>query len=183
MARDGQPSAAQLAALDRRVAVSERRLGVATEGATVSERLADLQKRVEEVFGQDTALQGFEQGMEALNAWLEEERAATSRVLMHAATKRNFVVQQAAQLQEIVRLLEQVQRLERFAGEPAPAELGGQGERLRRIEARSAATAGSAIGLHQHVTQVAEDYHKTIVSLNAQLLHWDQVLSRRQQQC
>mmetsp|Transcript_50277 Transcript_50277/g.101160 ORF Transcript_50277/g.101160 Transcript_50277/m.101160 type:complete len:120 (-) Transcript_50277:120-479(-) len=51
----------------------------------------------------------------------------------------------------------------------------------RRCWASSA--AWRAWRLHQHVSQVAEDYHKTVVSLNAQLLHWDKTLSRRRQPC
>mmetsp|Transcript_65189 Transcript_65189/g.201807 ORF Transcript_65189/g.201807 Transcript_65189/m.201807 type:complete len:196 (+) Transcript_65189:45-632(+) len=188
-ARQGQlpgSAAARLAALDRRLAACESQLGiVASEvpGAplpSVPEQVADIQRRVDDAFGTDEALQRFEQGMAALDAWLQQEHATTSRVLLHAGAKRSFVVQHAAQLLELARALRELEYLEPFARAPAPSGLAGQGERLRQAEASGAAAAGGAARLHQHVTQVAEDFHRTIASLNTQLLHWDKVLSKRQ---
>merc|ERR1712032_1637591 len=141
---------------------------------------AQLTRQVDDIFQRDKRFLDYERNADALEGWLQAEHASASHVLLHNNAKMNYVVQHAEQLEEFSRSLRQVECLEQFINPPAMQELPKHSDQLQRIEAKSVVTAGSAIKLHEDVSRLAEDYHQTMVALNAQLLHWDRLLSSEQ---
>lgn len=185
------PLSTEIADLSRRVKACEDFVGTpAAEGSRrtppdgggkepICGRVDSLERKVDDIFAGDADLSAFEEGLGALEAWLESEHAQTSRVVLHGAAKRSYVVQQSEQLQEAARVLRQVEGLEKHMKITALQELPQHEDKLRRIEVRSAVTSGSALKLHEHVAHLAEDYHKTIVSLNDQLLQWNGLFNQK----
>ncbi|CAE7608462.1 nek3 [Symbiodinium sp. CCMP2456] len=115
--------------------------------------------------------------VESLDSWLKSEHASGSHILLHANTKKNYVVQHADQLQDFAQQLREVEALESYVNTPSLRELPGHGGRLRRAEATSAVAVGSAMQLYDQVSKLAEEYHHTMTQLNEQMLSWDKMLS------
>ncbi|CAE8602106.1 unnamed protein product, partial [Polarella glacialis] len=178
---------AQIADLSARVAACEERLGCSTpaqHGASgdsepLRSRVAELGRRVGEIFGKRKDLQDFERNMDALDDWLQVEHAGASHVLLHRSAKRSYVAQHADQLRGFASLLREVEALEKYINPASLRELPAHGDRLRRVEANSALAVASAMQLHEQVANMAEDYHRTVIGLNEQMLHWDRLLSEK----
>ncbi|CAJ1417837.1 unnamed protein product [Effrenium voratum] len=171
------PLSAQIQNLTERVAACEAQLG---HGApNLRKRLGDLARKVEDIFKQNPKLQDLERNLENLDEWLKAEHAGASQILLHASTKRNYVVQHAGQLQEFAQRLREVEALESYVNTPSLQELPTYGPRLRKAEATSAVMVGAAVQLNDQVGRLAEDYHQAMSSLNEQLLMWDKLLSEK----
>lgn len=174
----------QIAGLSQRLAVCEFRLGTSASTSeqphvAVSERIAELGSRVNDFFQRDKKLTDFEQSVDMVEGWLQAEHASVSRVVMHQHAKRNYVLQHTSQLQDFATCLAEVERLEQYINPVELRELPKCGEQLRSIEAKSAVTINGAMRLHEEVAEMADNYHKTIIALNEQLLHWDNLLSAK----
>jgi len=173
----------QLEDLSRRVAECEARLGVAagatpSKGQTMNEKVSEMTRKVNDIFQRERKLVDFERGIDSLEGWLHAEHASVSRVVMHSSAKRNYVLQHSQQLEEFVKMLQQVESLEQFINPVSIQEMPKYNDQLRSIEAKSAVTVGSAMQLYDNVSTMAEDYHKTMLALNSQLLAWDKLLSK-----
>mmetsp|Transcript_100541 Transcript_100541/g.224641 ORF Transcript_100541/g.224641 Transcript_100541/m.224641 type:complete len:185 (+) Transcript_100541:70-624(+) len=179
------PLSGQIADLSQRVAACEAQLGASSSGAEASKesvrsRVTALTRRVDDIFQHEKTFVDYERNVDALEGWLRVEHASASHVLFHNNAKLNYVVQHAEQLQEFSKSLRQVESLEQYINPPVMQELPKYSEQLRRIEANSAVAVGGAMKLHDDVARLAEDYHKTMMAINAQLLEWDSKLASKQ---
>jgi len=147
-------------------------------GTVVSVKVLPPSDKPEEK--REKKLADFERSFNALEGWLQAEHASASQVLLHNNAKLNYVAQHARHLQDFANFLAQIQSLEEYINPPAMKELPKHSERLLQVEASSATTVGLAVDLHSTVAQIAEDYHKTMVGVNSQLLQWDRLLDSGQ---
>lgn len=190
------PLAAQIRDLSERIAACERQLGDCSQSpapsssrakgvtapVTLHARVAELNRKLEEIFKSSKSspkLQELEQGLDELEDWLQAQHAGTSQILLHASTKKNYVVQHAQQLQDFAKELKEVEALESYVNTPSLRELPAYGDRLRKVDANSAVMVGSAAALHDQVGRLAEDYYAAMTSLNEQLLSWDRLLQEK----
>mmetsp|Transcript_6291 Transcript_6291/g.17669 ORF Transcript_6291/g.17669 Transcript_6291/m.17669 type:complete len:197 (+) Transcript_6291:36-626(+) len=184
----------QIADLTQRVAACEAHLGApCADGpsrlptgshepskASLAGCVAKLASKVDAVFKQEKQLVEFEKSMDSMEEWLQSEHASASHVVLHRNAKRNYVVQHAEQLQDFAKSLSEVESLRQYINPPYMQELPKHSEQLRKIDGKSVVTMGCAMKLHEQVAQISEEYHKTIVALNSQLLKWDSALSSKE---
>lgn len=188
MAMGSLPTATRIAVLGKRVAACEERLGGPALASAVLEpslcsQLDDLTSKVDDACGQDKSLAEYQGQMKVLREWLQQEHAQDSHVLLHRDAKQIYVVQHAEFLDEFSQSVRKLQELESCIESPTLDELPNHSARLQRLEASSISAAGNATQLHGQVTQLAEDYHRAMVTLNAQLLQWDALLTERPKSC
>lgn len=184
---DAVPTSFKLADLNRKITTIEDRLGVpqAPESGEarpappqpVAACLATLSSDTEALFAQDEQIATYEKNLAQLDTWLKEQYVADSGVVLHANAKRNYVLQHQAELTSYRDNFEELKALEEFKSPACLAQLPDQGERLQTVGSRGAAACGAAIQLHSQITNLAEEYHKTVTALNAQMLEWDCVLA------
>mmetsp|Transcript_163139 Transcript_163139/g.523139 ORF Transcript_163139/g.523139 Transcript_163139/m.523139 type:complete len:192 (+) Transcript_163139:104-679(+) len=176
-----------VAELCNRVSSCELRLGVAPSAPAgeeakegpISDRVDALAKEVNELFENDAELTSFENQMGALASWMEVEHSATSHLVLNNIVKRNYVIQRSDRLREIGKHFGEIHAMEEHMRPPVFEELPKHSEQLHNVEVSSAVTVGSAIKLHEHVSRLAEDYHKTVMGLNSQLLVWSRMFDRK----
>lgn len=194
------PLSAQIRDLSERIAACERQLGDCSQSpaptspsrakgspssvtaVTLHARVAELNRKLEEIFKSSKSspkFQELEQGLDQLEDWLQAQHAGAAQILLHASTKKNYVVQHAQQLQEFAKELKEVEALESYVNTPSLRELPAYGDRLRKVDANSAVMVGSAAALHDQVGRLAEDYYAAMTSLNDQLLSWDRLLQEK----
>jgi len=138
---------------------------------------AEVSKKVDAIYNRDKKLQELERNLGNLEVWTTTEPSQALSMLRQEKAKRKYVAQHEHYLRDFTRVLAEVQRLESCINPPGLQDIPACNERLRRLEARSALAVGAAVRLHDHVAQVAEEYHKTMVALNDQLLRWDTLVS------
>lgn len=146
------------------------------EKAAIAERVTALSRRVDGVYARDKRLLDLERGLAQLDGWLHVEQASAASVLQRSMARRRYVAEHAAPLREFARTLRDVEALEQYVNPPAMREMLKHGDRLRRVEASSAVAASAAMQLHDQVAKVAEEYYQAMTGLDAQILHWNQLL-------
>eukprot|EP00435_Cladocopium_sp_Y103_P075362 s168_g56.t2 len=137
-AHEALPLSAQIRDLSERIAACERQLGDCSQSpapsspsrakggpsagvtapVTLHARVAELNRKLEEIFKSSKSapkFQELEQGLDQLEDWLQAQHAGTSQILLHASTKKNYVVQHAQQLQDFAKELKEVEALESYA--------------------------------------------------------------------
>jgi len=144
---------------------------------TMHQRIAEVSKKVDAIYNRDKKLQELERNLGNLEVWTTTEPSQALSMLRQEKAKRKYVAQHEHYLRDFTRVLAEVQRLESCINPPGLQEIPTCNERLRRLETRSKLAVGAAVRLHDHVAQVAEEYHKTMVALNDQLLRWDTLVS------
>mmetsp|Transcript_62206 Transcript_62206/g.131466 ORF Transcript_62206/g.131466 Transcript_62206/m.131466 type:complete len:195 (+) Transcript_62206:95-679(+) len=179
-----------VADLSNRVAAAESRVGQPSVvpklkgGAEeppvpVCDKIGALEKSVNELFEKETEILEFEKKMGCLEAWVESEHSESSNLVLNNIVKRNYIIQRSDRLREVGKSLGEIQELEEHITPPVYQELPKHSEQLHKIEVNSAMTVGTAIKLHEHVSKMAEDYHKTVMSVNSQLLVWNRMFDKK----
>lgn len=141
--------------------------------------VTDLHRRLDAMLQKDKKVLEFEHNLSLLEPWMQSEHASIPSLMAHERMKRQHLVQQADGLHDFRRALAEVERLRACINPPSLQELPSHCERLQRLEARHAVAAKVAARLHDQVAKVAEDYHQATLTMNAQLLSWDGILSER----
>lgn len=146
---------------------------------TLSSRVMELQKKVDQIFQRDNKLTDLDNRLQALEAWIYIEPSSAERMLQHERAKRRYVLQHARHLRDFNRILAEINRMEPCINPLSLQELPACTERLRRLEARSAIAVNSVMHLHTHVSHLTEDYHKAMVAVNEQMLRWNSMLAAK----
>lgn len=146
---------------------------------TLSAAVTEVSAKVDAAFQKERRLPDLHRGLTVLGPWLECGHGCSPCIVQERA-RRAYLAQHAAELRDFARVLQEVERLKPAINPPALQDLSGNGERLQRLEARSAVATGAAVRLHGRVVRVAEEYHQSMLAINAQLLRWDALLSHGQ---
>eukprot|EP00401_Gymnodinium_catenatum_P051257 CAMPEP_0117462818 /NCGR_PEP_ID=MMETSP0784-20121206/3252_1 /TAXON_ID=39447 /ORGANISM="" /LENGTH=398 /DNA_ID=CAMNT_0005256599 /DNA_START=98 /DNA_END=1294 /DNA_ORIENTATION=+ len=150
----------------------------ATKDSLLWKGVADVAKKVEHIY-RDRTLLDFERGMDAVQGLLQAENASVASVLKQSFARRDYVVQHADQLQDFVQTLSEIDRLQ---GQINPSHLEavpGLSDRLKRLEVGTSVLADASSLLHDHVAQIAKDYHVAMSGISAQMLVWNSLLDQR----
>jgi len=139
--------------------------------------VTDFHRRLDTILQKDKKVLDLEHNLSLLEPWMQSEHASIPSMMAHERMKRQYLVQQADGLQDFRRALAEVERLRACINPPSLQDLSSHCERLQRLEARHAVAAKVAARLHDQVAKVAEDYHQATLTVNAQLLSWDGILS------
>jgi len=169
----------QLEELEKRVQKCEQAVGGKDEEGeretteSLSRRVKEVAKETQDLFRREKSLHKYEQKTTMLSDWLKSENATVSDLVLHAVSKRQFVLQNAPYLRQFATNLAELKELEPSISPPSPPTIELQKGKLDRLEANQKVLATSVLSVHRGVTELCDDYNRVIDLISQQLIQWD----------
>jgi len=151
----------------------------AEKEVTLNHSLEEIQKKVENLYSRERRFTELEHGMRAVSQFLQAEHSSVETVIAQNLAKRNYVVQHADQLQEFVQALQEIEGLQCQINPPHLEQVPSLSLRVQRLESGAVVLAEASARMYQRVEHIAQDYHKTMTSVNAQMLTWNKLLDEK----
>eukprot|EP00928_Gymnodinium_smaydae_P063579 TRINITY_DN4711_c0_g12_i1.p1 TRINITY_DN4711_c0_g12~~TRINITY_DN4711_c0_g12_i1.p1 ORF type:complete len:404 (+),score=86.53 TRINITY_DN4711_c0_g12_i1:78-1289(+) len=151
----------------------------ANNDTTIVHQVEVIKKKVDALYKKDKQLNEYARLMNAVEEFLEADNSSVECVLKQQAARRRYVLEHDTALRGFAKTLHEIEDVKHQLNPPQMQELSEMNRRLGKLEAGASVVSSASSRLHGQVAKIAQDYHRTMTGITAQMLAWDAMLDEK----